>query len=129
MTKKDNLWQKLLDEEKQRLSTYSADKLIAIESGKTRIIKNGNTTIEYVIWHQVHSEDVDYSSTDKANTLSAQLDRKFDVRRPQRVTHSFVLQATRNILFGFYTNYLAGFSLDESGKVAPISDDVLYSYD
>ena len=129
MTRKDNLWQKLLDEEKQRLSNYPADKLIAIESGTIGVIQNGKNTIEYVIWHQVHSEDVDYSSSDEANTLSAQLDRRLGVRRPQRVTHSFVLQATRNVLPGFYTKYLAGFSLDESGKVVSISDDVLYSYD
>lgn len=129
MINKDSLWQKLLDEEKQRLSNYPADKLIAIESGTVGVIQNGKTTIEYVIWHQIHSEDVGYSSADEANNLSTRLDRKFGVRRPQRVTHSFVLQATRNIFLGVYTNYLAGFSLDESGKVIPISDEVLYAHD
>jgi hypothetical protein len=72
---------------------------------------------------------MDYSPTDEACTLSAQLDRKLRIRRPQRITHSFVIQATRDVFFGFYNNYLAGFSLDENGRVVPISDDVLYSYD
>ncbi len=129
MNAKDILWQKLINEEKQRLSSRPAEELISMDFFTSKIIQGGKTIIEYGIWHEVHSEDVKYSSAEEACTLSAQLDRKFGIRRPQRITHSFILKASRNVFLGLYTNYFAGFSLDDEGKVIPISDDVLYAYD
>ena len=129
MNKKDALWQNLLNEEKQRLSLLPAEELMSLEPFTSGTLRDNGVVIEYVIWHDVHSEDLEYSSEEEARSLSAQLDRRFGVRRPQRETHSFVLQADRDLLLGLFSRYLAGFALDENGKVVPISDEVLLAYD
>jgi hypothetical protein len=128
MNKKDALWQSLLDEEKRRLSFLSTGELLAMESYTSRKIKNGGTTIECGIWHVIESEDVEYDTKEESLTFSAQLDKKFRIRRPQKGVHSFVLQTRRNLFLG-YRNYLAGFSLDSAGKVVSISDEVLAAHD
>lgn len=102
----DILWQRLLDEEKQHLSTLPPAELLALEYCTSKTI-DGEIQIQYSLWHE---------NPDEWCGLEF---------------HSFILLAERKLPpFGiFYRKYLAGFSLDSTGMVIPISDETLYKYD
>ena len=105
MNKKDILWQKLLDAEKSRLTSLAPEELMAMGNFTSCRILHGEMAIDYGFWH----ETPDY--------------------RPGTNIHSFVLQAKRKLFLGTHKNYLAGFSIDTNGKIIPIADEVLSSYD
>jgi len=128
MNAKDNLWQRLLDEEKTRLSALPAEELIAMSAFTPGVIRKDGLLIDYGVWHETDREDFE-PSREESQTLSAQLDRSLKVPNPRRTSHTFVLQARRRIFPGVYRNYLAGFSLDPQGKIFPASDDKLSAYD
>ena len=128
MSKKDALWRKLLNEEKQRLLSLPVEELIAMRPFTPSVIKKDGLTIEYGIWHEIHSEDVEVCA-EEAHKLSTHLDRSFRIPRPQRVSHTFVLQASRSIFLGLYTKHHAGFSVDSTGKIAHVSDGTFAAYD
>lgn len=116
MNKKDILWQNLLDEEKRRLSSLPPEDLRSMKSFTASVIKKDETTIQYGIWHEIHKEHAERDT----RTLSAQLDQALKIPETQCVTHTFVLQASRNIFLGLHRKYLAGFSIDNTGKIIPV---------
>ncbi len=73
----------------------------------SRLAQKGATQIKYGVWHQ---------NPDEWHCLKL---------------YSFILLAARKLPpFNFMSRkYLAGFSLDGTGAVIPIADDILYSYD
>ncbi len=128
MSDKDVLWRKLLGEEKQRLLSQPVEELLAMKPFTPSVIKKDGLTIEFGIWHEIHSEDIAVCA-EEAHKLSTHLDRSFRIPRPQRVSHTFVLQASRTIFRGLYRKYHAGFSIDSLVKIAPVSDDTFAAYD
>lgn len=101
----DNIWRSLLNKEKLRLASLPANELMALGRFTSCEIPNGETAIDYGLWH----EDPEF--------------------RSDKEVHSFILQTRRKIFLFISKNYLVGFSLDKSGKVIPIPDDILCAYD
>lgn len=128
MSEKDALWRKLLDEEKQHMLSLPVEELITMKPFTPSAIKKDGLTIAYGIWHEIHSEDIEVCA-EEAQKLSTHIDRSFRIPRPQRMSHTFVLQASRNIFLGLYRKYHTGFSVDSTGKIGPVSDDTFAVYD
>ena len=105
MGKTDELWQRLLEQEKIRLSAIPLPELTALVNlSDTGAISGEGLTIRYCI-----------------------LLEKPDFRDDQ--VHSFILMAQRKIFSGLYRKYLAGFSVDSEGNIFSIADKTLYSHD
>ena len=100
----DALWQNFIEQEKLRLMDLPAEELFALDFFTDQCVDHPKEVTSYGLWHETPEF------------------------RNSKV-HSFILKATRKLFLCFYRNYLAGFALNESGTVLPISDDVLYSYD
>ena len=107
MNETDNLWQRLLDDEKNRLSTFSVKELLTMEDDSRHKLKSGETEIEYFI---IHEKPDDFLGIEN---------------------HSFILCAERKLLpIGvLYRRYYSGFSLDDTGTVIPLPDDAIGRYD
>jgi len=120
-------WQSALDEEKLRLMALAPEELFAMEFCTPYEIPMGDWSIDYVLWHHVRSEDIE--SKTEENPFQSQINQSFSIRGPQREIHSFVLQAHRKLFMCGYKNYLAGFALDETGRILPIEDDIFYAHD
>ena len=73
MNKKDILWRNILNEEKIRLSTLPAEKLIALKPFSTHTVQSIGVTIEYGLWHIVDSEKIGCGTREEASTLLARL--------------------------------------------------------
>lgn len=104
----DVLWQNLPDEERARLAALPIADAIDMAtppiSFKNGMIRNEKITIEYGLWLETP-----------------------DIR--SQAAQSVILMAQRRLWFGVYRKYLAGFAIDTEGRIVPISDETLYSYD
>jgi hypothetical protein len=107
MDETDTLWQSILDEEKNRLSTLPVKELLTCEDDSLHKLRSGKTEIEYFL---IHEKPDDY---------------------PGIKNHSFILCATRKLLpiVGIYRRYYSGFSIDDAGTVIPLPDDAISRYD
>ena len=107
MSETDNLWQSILDEERDRLSKTPVNELLIMKDDSHHKLKSGETEIEYFL---IHEKPNDY---------------------PEIKNHSFILCATRKLLpIGIiYRKYYSGFSLDDKGKVIPLPEDAIGRYD
>ena len=101
----DILWQHLLDEACENWKTRPADELRTLAQFTSHKFKSGTDEIEYALWHENPSQS------------------------PDQKSHSFVLQTGRKLGLFSNRNYLAGFSLDESGAIIPIADEIIAHYD
>lgn len=107
MNKTDELWQRVLDEEKNRWIKRPVEELFALEQDSIHKLKIREKEIEYLLIHEKPDEFL-------------QIDN-----------HSFILRATRKLLpIGIaYRNYYSGFSLNGAGKIILLSDNVIGRYD
>lgn len=100
----DVLWQNFIDQEKSRLMNLPTEELFALDFFTTVFVDSPNEVTSYGLWHETP---------------------KF---RNSEV-HSYILMAERKLFLFSYRKYLAGFALDNTGTILPLSDDVLYCYD
>lgn len=107
MSKTDNLWQRVVEQEKAHLSRLTAEELKAMEFFVLQTVQIGRSQIEVGLWHEEPNHRTNF---------------KF---------HVFVLMAERQLLplMPIYRKYLDGFMLDSDGAVVPIPDDILLAYD
>jgi hypothetical protein len=107
MSETDNLWQRLLDDEKTRWSTLPVKELLTLENNSLHKLKSGKTEIEYEL---IHEKPGDFL---------------------QVKNHSFILCATRKLLpIGIiYRRYYSGFSIDPTGTIIPLPDEAIGRYD
>lgn len=124
MPNKDALWQEAVNLEMRRLRRAPPKLLYALDRFSTRTVRFCGVVIDLARVHEVHSTDLP-----PAPGPDGQPARKSRGRRPQRVTHSFIVRAQRTVFFFFgKRTYLRGFSLDEAGKVIPIDPELLRSF-
>lgn len=104
MSRVDDIWQNFIEAEKLRLMSLPVEELLTLDFCTIQFVDSSKQISEYGLWHETP-----------------------EVRGSK--VHSFILLAERKLFFCIYRKYLAGFAIDEAGKIVPIVDDVLYSYD
>ena len=132
--KKDIVWQDAVNVEMRRLRRTPAKLLHALDRYSTRTVRHGGQVIDLARIHEVRSIDVPLPPGEVASqtpdTEPPHAGRKSRARRPQHITHSFIIRAQRKVFFIFgQRTYLRGFAINEAGKVIPIDPELLRSYE
>ena len=127
--KKDILWQDAVNVEMRRLRRTPAKLLHALDRFSTRTVRHGGELIDLARIHEVRNVDMPLPPG-QAPDSGREDGRKSRARRPQRVTHSFIVRAQRKVFFIFGPRtYLRGFAINDAGKVIPIDPELLRTYE
>lgn len=115
--------------EMRRLRSTPAKLLHALDRFSTRTVRYGGEVIDLARIHEVCSVDVPLAPGEVANA-GRDAGHKSRARRPQRVTHSFIVRAQRKVFFFLgQRTYLRGFAINEAGKVISIDPELLRTYE
>ena len=127
--KKDILWQDAVNIEMRRLRRTPAKLLHALDRYSTRTVTHGGVQIDLARIHEVRSVDAAPAPGQAPDSAPREGDRKSRARRPQIVTHSFIVKAQRKVFFIFGPRtYLRGFAINEAGKVIAIDPELMQLY-